>query len=200
MINQKPKNNQKPERSTRSESLPAFNFSSLQLKLRPAICLAALLCCFLSGCATTKIPSQPDTVPTNTLPQLSPDDQSATDEQAQAQHRADANRRRQQSTMENTPDTSAPAVLALREQADKALLKEDTATANLLLERALRIDPSDPATYLQLARLRLINQEYAQAGALARRGLSLSPPESVEMPLKEILLQAQNPELTNTSS
>ena len=174
--------------------------------------LWVLLCAALAGCASTKRASEPvNNPPVNSSPVTTspvplptpPVGQSGeVDEQARApaRLREDANQRRLQSTTERNTSTSSPAVMALRDRADKALLEGDSATANLLLERALRIDPSDPSTYLHLARLRLADGENSQAGALAQKGLSLNPPESVEMPLKEILLQAQNPGIAKADS
>ena len=171
-----------------------------------------LFCAALAGCASTKRASEPvNSPPVNTspvttspvpLPTPAVEQSGEMDEQAlaQARLREDANQRRLQSTTESNTSTSSPAVMALRDGADKALLEGDSATANLLLERALRIDPSDPSTYLHLARLRLADEENSQAGALAQKGLSLNPPESVAMPLKEVLLQAQNPGIVRADS
>lgn len=156
------------------------------------ISLWILLCLGISGCVATKpVSDQGNNQPAVNLPETPTDINRDPDELAQARLREDANLRRLQSTRQSTANTSTAAVVALREKAETALLEEDAPTANLLLERALRIDPSDPATYLQLARLRLADQEYSQAGALAKKGLSLNPAESVEKPLEQILLQTR---------
>ncbi len=50
----------------------------------------------------------------------------------------------------------------------------DYPQAAAALERALRIEPESPAVWLELARVRLAQGDYAQAGQLARKAASLA--------------------------
>ena len=74
----------------------------------------------------------------------------------------------------NTSQPASGAATRLREEADKAIDAGNTAKAERLLDRALRIAPRDPQTYLQLGRLKLDSGDYNQALQLARKGYSLS--------------------------
>ncbi len=71
---------------------------------------------------------------------------------------------------------SAPgaAVDALLARADRAWEEGQTGQAAVILERALRLSPDDPAIWYRLARVRLEQGRHALAASLARRSLSLS--------------------------
>ncbi|HZD53254.1 MAG TPA: tetratricopeptide repeat protein [Woeseiaceae bacterium] len=81
------------------------------------------------------------------------------------------------------PDTrGAPAAQAPLSAAGAALLVQsrnerrsgDYAQASSTLERALRIEPAAPSIWLELARVRLLEGNYAQAEQLARKAQSLA--------------------------
>jgi Flp pilus assembly protein TadD len=55
----------------------------------------------------------------------------------------------------------------------------DYGAASATLERALRIEPSAPALWLELARVRLLQDDFRQAEQLARKAGSLAPTGSV---------------------
>ncbi|MCB1631301.1 MAG: tetratricopeptide repeat protein [Pseudomonadales bacterium] len=73
------------------------------------------------------------------------------------------------------PPSSNRAVTILLAQADSARRDGNLDSAIAAAERAVRIAPSDPAAYCQLAELRLARGERAQAEQLARKGLSNGP-------------------------
>ncbi|HET6630457.1 MAG TPA: tetratricopeptide repeat protein [Woeseiaceae bacterium] len=86
-------------------------------------------------------------------------------------------------------DTSSPVPVERRgdlSPAGEALLIQganerragDYGAASATLERALRIEPSAPALWLELARVRLLQGDVAQAGQLARKAGSLAPADS----------------------
>lgn len=164
----------------------------LVFRLLVSVCLFVCLGGGLSGCITIQ-----DRPGQSRGPAVLPQDDSADSaakqelEARQARLREDADRRRQQAIEENNRE-SAPAVIALRSKAASESTSGNVQTANLLLERALRIDPADASTYLQLAQLRLDNQEHTQAAALARRGLSLNPPVDIANDLERVIEQAEN--------
>lgn len=80
------------------------------------------------------------------------------------------------------PADGAPAAAGSLSAAGSALLVQsrnerrsgDYARASATLERALRIEPSAPAIWLELARVRLLEGDYAQAEQLARKAGSLA--------------------------
>ncbi len=167
--------------------------NSMLVRLLVYGCLVVCVGGTLTGCVVVQNrPGQSDN------PVVLPQDDSAEAKQElearQARLRADADRRRQQAeqAQEEKSGESSPAVVALRSQAESKSASGDVQTANLLLERALRIDPADSSTYLQLAQLRLENREYTQAAALARRGLSLNPPADTASDLQQVIEQAEN--------
>ncbi|MEE4659855.1 MAG: tetratricopeptide repeat protein [Halieaceae bacterium] len=59
----------------------------------------------------------------------------------------------------------------LLRQAERAMASGDDARAQGLLQRAQRLDPSNPAAYLALATLLQKRGEHASARAMAERGL-----------------------------
>ncbi|MEM8498180.1 MAG: tetratricopeptide repeat protein [Pseudomonadota bacterium] len=70
------------------------------------------------------------------------------------------------------------AAAKLRSQATDAMAEGQTARAERLLNRALRISPRSPETYHQLASIKLEQGASGQALQLARKGLSLCDPDS----------------------
>jgi tetratricopeptide (TPR) repeat protein len=89
------------------------------------------------------------------------------------------------------PVRSLPAAIALRERADLAAEGGEHQKAIGLLERALRISPQDPLTYIALAGNNLAMNQSQQAMQLARRGLSLNPTDAQRQSLQNIVDQAQ---------
>jgi Flp pilus assembly protein TadD len=68
----------------------------------------------------------------------------------------------------------------------------DYGAASATLERALRIEPSAPALWLELARVRLLEGNYAQAEQLARKAGSLAPAGStLEQDSRGVIEQAR---------
>ncbi len=85
-----------------------------------------------------------------------------------------------------TPSTlsGSPAVVALLTRADRQARGGDTASAAATLERALRIEPRNPALWHQLAAVRMAQGNYALAESLARKSNVLAGSDR--------LLQARN--------
>ena len=67
-----------------------------------------------------------------------------------------------------------PAVQTLAEQAERQRQKGDYVNAAATLERALRIQPQEAYLYNRLARIRLDQGRYDQAGNFARRSNALT--------------------------
>lgn len=85
------------------------------------------------------------------------------------------------------PQSSNRAVNILLAQADGERRGGNLDAAIAAAERALRIAPSDPAAYCQLAELRLERGESAAAEQLARKGLSYGPEPSLRARLEAII-------------
>ena len=71
-----------------------------------------------------------------------------------------------------------PASMSLLEQSRAQQQSGNLAQAAATLDRAVRIDPSEPAVWLALARLRYAESNWVQAEQLARRAQSLSEADS----------------------
>ena len=69
---------------------------------------------------------------------------------------------------------AGPATATLIEQSRALHESGQSAQAAVTLERALRIEPNDPAVWLELARLRYAAADWAQAEQFARRAESLA--------------------------
>jgi len=89
------------------------------------------------------------------------------------------------------PIRSLPAAISLREQAANASATGDHQKAIGLLERALRISPQDPDTFIALAQNNLAMNQPQQAMQLARRGMSTNPTETQRRSLQGIVDRAQ---------
>jgi len=87
---------------------------------------------------------------------------------------------------------SAPAVIALRDQAAAATAANDHTRAIGLLERTLRIAPDDPQTYYELASNHLALNQSRQALQLARRGLTLSPSNRQRDALNRLIARSES--------
>ena len=75
----------------------------------------------------------------------------------------------------NTPPaTLSPASRALVSQAQAQRQKGDLPGATVSLERALRIEPSNPLLWIEMGRLRMDQRNYPQAENMARKALSMS--------------------------
>lgn len=66
----------------------------------------------------------------------------------------------------------------LLEQGRAQRVAGDFAQASASLERALRIEPDQPAVWLELGQLRFDEGDYSQAEQMARKALSLAPERS----------------------
>ena len=67
-----------------------------------------------------------------------------------------------------------PAAIALVTQAHQQARSGDTAQAAATLERALRIEPENPLVWIELGRVRLGENNPAQADAMGRKALTLA--------------------------
>jgi tetratricopeptide (TPR) repeat protein len=113
---------------------------------------AALLCTllFAAGCAAPG-QRQPDaTPPVRGLPEVAPE------------------------TTAPPPTTTASPTLALRQDSARAAADGDFYRAVALLERAIRIEPSEPRLWLDLARLHLAHGDLDDAEQFARKALTLT--------------------------
>jgi len=80
---------------------------------------------------------------------------------------------------EPRPRTAPPAELkpasrSLVQQAQAQRKKGDLAGANVSLDRALRIEPSNPLLWIEMGRLRMDQRNYPQAENMGRKALSMS--------------------------
>ena len=72
------------------------------------------------------------------------------------------------------PATLSPASRALVTQAEQQRRKGDLPGATVSLERALRIEPSNPLLWIEMGRLRMDQRNYPQADAMGRKALSMA--------------------------
>lgn len=72
----------------------------------------------------------------------------------------------------------SPASASLLEQSRMQQQSGNLAQAATTLERAVRIDPAEPAVWLELARLRYAEANWAQAEQMARKAHSLAAADS----------------------
>ncbi|MRI31735.1 hypothetical protein EOPP23_01830 [Endozoicomonas sp. OPT23] len=79
------------------------------------------------------------------------------------------------------------ALGALMDQAVKALDSGELATASSWLSRAMRIEPTDPAIYYYLAKLRMEQGNLIEAKELAGRAMSLGPEQELRLKLIDFL-------------
>ena len=70
-----------------------------------------------------------------------------------------------------------PAAASLAAQAEQQRQRGDYVAAAATLERAIRIQPRDPYLWNRLARVRLDQKNYSQAGSLAQKSNSLAKDE-----------------------
>lgn len=64
------------------------------------------------------------------------------------------------------------------------------AAASATLERALRIEPAEPAIWLELARVRLLEGNFAQAEQLGRKAMSLTTDRDLRSEAMQVIEQA----------
>lgn len=72
-----------------------------------------------------------------------------------------------------------PVTAALLEQSRAQRLSGELALASSTLDRAIRIDPRDPVLWLELARVRYVEGNWAQAEQLARKARALAAEDSL---------------------
>lgn len=72
------------------------------------------------------------------------------------------------------PATLGTASRALVAQAEAQRKKGDLPGATATLERALRIEPSNPLLWIEMGRLRMDQRNYAQAEGMGRKALSMA--------------------------
>lgn len=82
---------------------------------------------------------------------------------------SDAPSEQSRETPDNAPERAAPAVVALLEQAETASTAGDHQRAAALLERALRIEPTNAVLWHNLAVVRYREANYSQAESMAMR-------------------------------
>ena len=85
---------------------------------------------------------------------------------------------------------SQRAGTGLRRQAAELTDAGDFQRASRLLQRALRVDSGDPATYYEFARLRLVEGNPTQARQLIEKGLSLRPDRALRLLFDQLKQQA----------
>ena len=68
----------------------------------------------------------------------------------------------------------SPASKALVSQAQAQRKKGDLPGATVSLDRALRIEPNNPLLWIEMGRLRMDQQNYAQAENMGRKALAMS--------------------------
>lgn len=72
------------------------------------------------------------------------------------------------------PPKLSPATQALVTQATAQRKRGDMPGAAISLDRALRIEPSNPLLWIEMGKLRLDQRNYAQAESMGRKALSMS--------------------------
>ena len=72
------------------------------------------------------------------------------------------------------PARLTPASQALVSQAQAQRKRGDLPGATASLERALRIEPSNPLLWIEMGRLRMDQRNYAQAEAMGRKALAMA--------------------------
>lgn len=75
------------------------------------------------------------------------------------------------------PVSRSPAVLALLDEAERGAARGDLENSAAVLESALRIEPRNPRLWVQLAEIRLRQQQPRLAQDLARKAIALSAAE-----------------------
>lgn len=91
-----------------------------------------------------------------------------------------------------TIDTSVKSTPVVRSLLDSAHAKKQNGeiiTAIGLLERAIRIAPRYPESYLRLAEIRFQQQEYHQAKSLSHKSLSLGATGDIQEQAQQLLLK-----------
>jgi tetratricopeptide (TPR) repeat protein len=73
----------------------------------------------------------------------------------------------------------SPATQALVNQATAQRKRGDLPGAAISLDRALRIEPSNPLLWIEMGKLRLDQRNYAQAESMGRKALSMSVGDGV---------------------
>jgi uncharacterized protein HemY len=68
----------------------------------------------------------------------------------------------------------SPASTALVTQAQAQRKRGDLPGATVSLERALRIEPSNPLLWIEMGRLRMDQRNFAQAEAMGRKAVSMA--------------------------
>ncbi len=122
---------------------------------------------FLAGCAPM------GTRPTSPPPDAEP----ATEPEPEVRATPLESRELEVETLEEapksreTPQEASPAVLALVQQADQRREAGDLAGAQSTLERAVKIEPGNARLWLDLAQLRLAQDQPEQAEQLALRAV-----------------------------
>lgn len=92
---------------------------------------------------------------------------------------------------EPRPQTMNPASASLLQQAEEQRRDGNAAQAAATLERAVRIDPGEPAVWLALARIRYLESNWLQAEQLARRARSLAADQSsIDTQARDLLADA----------
>lgn len=76
------------------------------------------------------------------------------------------------------PARLSPAGQALVTQAQAQRKRGDLPGATVSLERALRIEPSNPLLWIEMGRLRMDQRNFAQAEAMGRKALGLAVGDS----------------------
>jgi len=89
-------------------------------------------------------------------------------------------------------DSSVKSTPIVRSLLDNAQIHErngEVITAIALLERAIRIAPRYPESYLRLAEIKFQQQDYNQAKSLSQKALSLGASDDIKKQAQQLLLK-----------
>lgn len=76
------------------------------------------------------------------------------------------------------PAALGPASKALVSQAEAQRKRGDLPGASVSIERALRIEPSNPLLWIEMGRLRMDQRNFSQAEAMGRKAVAMAPGDS----------------------
>ena len=147
---------------SRTEYIKFKRTTSMQKTIILATLLAMII---LSGCSSVSSPTSQGTLP--------PIEENSTVSDAQSAP-ADPTSN-QESTVEPTPNAASNnAALLLLAQSETLRNEGKGKQAIAMVERAIRLEPSNGDLWVQLGRLNYETNEYARAEQYARRGISLT--------------------------
>lgn len=148
-------------------------------------CVGIILLCAASSCATaTKSPSETNGSIAATQKVVRP--KQSVDQTVIAGDLTDTTATHESTEPRTQSRASNPVSNQLRTQAQQAIEDGELEQADRLLDRALRIDPRDPATYFLVAKLREQQNQVSAALQLVEKALSLKPAAKLEAQLESL--------------